>query len=205
MRLGAFKEELTQKEFIVVYRKRVLKNGELDKVIDGPIHIRDINRLTVKYSKDVLHVDQVLYGLLKDTGAPAVSTSLIYQGYEEQEVNQKGSIYGCEYGCNKRRKQTVKGKIPQHDLDATYIIDRVGTLRSESEDPLGLEGIADGGRASQSSFTSNDGKFVDRRLGKPIINTSSTSYHSNLSEINTVFNEEDTDEEDELEHQCLPR
>ena len=95
MRIGVYKEELTKKELIVGYRKRVLKNGELDKTIDGPIHIRDIEKLTVKYSKDVLHMNLVLEDLLKDTETSAVNTSRIFQGYDdEQEVNQESSIYG---------------------------------------------------------------------------------------------------------------
>ena len=79
-------------------------------------------------------MDLVLEGLLKDTGASVVNTSRICHGYEKQEVNQVSSIYGCEYGCAKRRKQTVEGYVCQHDLDATYVIDQVGTLRPESED-----------------------------------------------------------------------
>ena len=204
VRIGVYKEELTQKEFIVGYRKRVLKNGKLDKAIDGPIHIRDIEKLTVQYSKNVLHVDLVLEELLKDTAVPAVTTRRICQGYEEEEneeVNQNSSIYGYDYSCAKRRRQTVEGKIPQHDLDTMYAIDQVGTLRPRSEDPLGLEGTDDGGRTPHSSFTSKDGKFADRRPDKPIINISSTSYHSNRSVVDTVFNEEDNDEDDELDHQ----
>ena len=125
--------------------------------------------MTVKYSKDVLHVDLALYEQLKDTDTPVVCTSRSCQEYEGREVNQEGLIYGCEYGCAKRLKQTVEGYVPQHDLDATYIIDRVGTPRpedegNESEEPLGWEGITDGGRSPHSSFISKDGKSVDRRL-----------------------------------------
>ena len=87
MRIGVYKEELTQKELIVRYRKRVVINGGLDKEIDGPTHRRDIAKLTVKYSKDVLHVDLTLEDLLKDTETSAVNTSRICQGYEGQEVN----------------------------------------------------------------------------------------------------------------------
>ena len=113
------------------------------KRLMAPIHRKDIAKLTVKTSKDVLHIDLALEELLKDTWAPAVSKSRICQGYEGQEINREGLIYGCEYGCAKRRKQTVEGNVPQHDLDATYVIDQVGTLRSGSEDPLGLEGITE--------------------------------------------------------------
>ena len=97
----------------------------------------------MKYSKDVLHVDLALEELLTDTGAPAVSTSRISQGYEGQEVNREGLIYGCEYGCAKRQKQTVEGNVPQHDLDTTYVIDQIGKLSPGSEDPLGLESITE--------------------------------------------------------------
>ena len=97
-----------------------------------------------------------------------MSTSRSCQEYKGQKVNQESSVYGCEYGYARRPKRTVEGYIPQHDLDASYIIDRVGTPRPEaegnaSEDPLGWKGIADGGRFPQSSFISNDGKSVDRR------------------------------------------
>ena len=87
MRIGVYKKERTLKEFTVRYRKRVVKNGELDKETDGSIHRKDIAKLTVKYSKDVLHVDLVLEDLLKDTETSVVSTSRICQGYEGQEVN----------------------------------------------------------------------------------------------------------------------
>ena len=113
------------------------------KRLTAPIHRKDIAKLTVKYSKNVLHEDLVLEELLKDTGVPAVSTRRICQGYEEQEVNRESLIYGCEYGCAKRRKQTVEDNVPQHDLDATYVIDQVGTLSPGSEDPLGLEVITE--------------------------------------------------------------
>ena len=113
------------------------------KRLTAPIHRKDIAKLTVKYSKDVLHVDLVLEDLLKDTETSAVNTSRICQGYEGQEVNREGLIYGYEYSCAKKRKQTVEGNVPQHDLDATYVIYQVGTLRQGSEDPLGLEGITE--------------------------------------------------------------
>ena len=118
--------------------------------------------MTVQYSKDVLHVDLILEDLLKDTEASAVNITRICQGYnDEQEVNQEDSIYGCDYGCAKRRRQAIEGYVSQNDLDSTYVIDREGTLRPGAEDPPGSEGTTDGGRTPQSSFTSNDGKFSE--------------------------------------------
>ena len=48
VRIGVYKEELTQKQFIIGYKKRVLKNGGLDKETDGPIHIREVDSEVLK-------------------------------------------------------------------------------------------------------------------------------------------------------------
>ena len=38
--------------YIVVYRKCIQKNGRLPEATDGPVHVRDVEILTLKYKEE---------------------------------------------------------------------------------------------------------------------------------------------------------
>ena len=182
-------DELSKERFIVGYRKRVLRNGRLSNEIDGPIHIRDIERLTTAYAKEVVHVDLGVIDLLNNTdNDPAVTT---YQ--DKTGISNAGATSVYEHIDEDDRRQDKRRRIDPYDYnpvrtDGLCIKDQVGRTAG-----IAYEGYAASDVLLESGVMESGGRTPIQSSNRSG-DTNNSSSSSNSSCCHTV-------EDDVREHQ----